>query len=164
MPYPVFLRRQFWGYRFRQNPDLLWIVRSGWVKYPPYFLPTTLSWRKEAVMNLTYAVDRLFDSGWTPFGVEETEPLPDGRRIPSVLAVQQEFARAGLELSIKHNLVFGCYRAAWAPIGEPLDPARSADERHGAVVGACEREAAVYALAQLRSAQIGRQRQVAVTA
>ena len=48
--------------------------------------------------------------------------------------------------------MFSCYRATWAPTGEPLDPSSAADERHGTVVGACEREAAVYALAQLRAA------------
>jgi len=79
--------------------------------------------------------------------------LPDGRAFPSMLGVQREFARAGLELSIKHNLIFNCYRATWAPSGEPLDPSHTADERHGTVIGACQREAAVYALAQLKSAQ-----------
>lgn len=74
-----------------------------------------------------------------------------------MLAVQQEFARAGLELSIKQNLMFKCYRAAWGPAGEPLEEGRSTDERHGAVVGSCQREAAVYALAQLRQAQTERQ-------
>ena len=108
-------------------------------------------------MNLEYAVDRLLDSGWMPLGEIDLERLPDGRSYPSVLTVQREFSRAGLELSIKHNLMFGCYRATWAPVGEPLDPSRSADERHGTVVGACEREAAVYALAQLRAAQSERQ-------
>ena len=108
-------------------------------------------------MNLTYAVDRLFDTGWTPSQAVETERLPDGRRFPSVLAVQREFARAGLELAIKHNLVFNCYRSTWAPIGEALDDAHAADERHGTVIGACEREAAVYALAQLREAQAEKQ-------
>jgi hypothetical protein len=55
-----------------------------------------------------------------------------------------------MELAIKHNMMFSCYRATWAPIGEPLDPSAVGDERHGTVIGACEREAAVYALAQLR--------------
>jgi hypothetical protein len=73
------------------------------------------------------------------------------------MAVQREFARAGLELAIKHNMMFSCYRATWAPAGEPLDPAHDADERHGTVIGACEREAAVYALAQLRTAQLEHQ-------
>jgi hypothetical protein len=106
-------------------------------------------------MNLSYAVDRLYEAGWSPSEPTnlDLESLPDGRRFPSVLAVQREFARAGLELSIKNNLMFHCYRATWAPVGEALDPSAEGDERHGTVVGACEREAAVYALSQLRAAQ-----------
>src|SRR4051794_28105547 len=106
-------------------------------------------------MNLAYAVDRLYEAGWRAHAGSDLETLPDGRRFPPVLAVQREFARAGLELSIKHNLMFSCYLATWAPVGEPLDPAHTADELHGTVVGACEREAAVYALAQLRASQVG---------
>jgi hypothetical protein len=104
-------------------------------------------------MNIEYAIDRLYDTGWLPAYVTDVETLADGRRFPSVLAVQQEFARRGLELAIKHNLVFNCYRATWAPVGEALDPAHEADDRHGTVIGSCEREAAVYALAQLREYQ-----------
>jgi hypothetical protein len=105
-------------------------------------------------MNLSYAVQRLWDTGWSPSEQNDLETLPDGRQFPSVLSVQAEFARAGLELSIKQNLMFSCYRATWAPVGEALDPSAHTDERHGTVIGACEREAAVYALAQLRSAQL----------
>jgi hypothetical protein len=105
-------------------------------------------------MNLAYAVDCLYEAGWLAGAGMELETLEDGRRFPSVLGVQREFARAGLELSIKHNLMFSCYRATWAPAGEPLDPAHASDERHGTVVGACEREAAVFALAQLRTSQV----------
>lgn len=109
-------------------------------------------------MNLDYAVDRLYESGWTPVqGPANLETLSDGRRFPSVMGVQREFARAGLELAIKHNIMFSCYRATWAPVGEALDPAHAADEKHGTVVGACEREAAVYALAQLRASQVEHQ-------
>lgn len=108
-------------------------------------------------MTLSYAVERLLETGWTPTYRMDLDRLPDGRPYPSVLAVQREFARAGLELSIKQNLMFNCYRATWAPAGEPLDPAHAADDRHGTVVGACQREAAVYALAQLRTAQVERQ-------
>jgi hypothetical protein len=104
-------------------------------------------------MILSYAVDRLYEAGWQAWVDEGGEHLPDGRPFPSVMAVQREFSRAGLELAIKHNMMFNCYRATWAPLGEPLDPAHAADERHGTVIGACEREAAVYALAQLRSVQ-----------
>src|SRR4051812_27983612 len=114
--------------------------------------------RKVPTMNVAYAVERLYQTGWTPgqSGLD-LDHLEDGRRFPSVLAVQREFARAGIELSIKHNLIFSCYRATWAPAGEPLDDSHAADERHGTVIGACEREAAVYALAQLRTAQAERQ-------
>jgi len=108
-------------------------------------------------MNLTYAVERLLETGWTALGQSDLESLPDGRPFPSVIAVQREFARAGLELAIQQKLMFSCYRATWAPVGEPLDPDHAADERHGTVVGACEREAAVYALAQLRAAQVEHQ-------
>ena len=104
-------------------------------------------------MSLVYAVERLMETNWLPSDDSGLERLPDGRRYPSLLSIQRDFAQAGLELSIKHNLMFSCYRATWGPAGEALDPSHEADERHGTVVGACEREAAVYALAQLRAAQ-----------
>jgi len=104
-------------------------------------------------MNLAYAVERLLDTGWAPGSDMDLDRLPDGRSFPSVITVQQEFAWAGLELSIKQNLMFDCYRATWAPLGEPLDPAAQTDERHGTVIGSCPREAAVYALAQLRASR-----------
>jgi hypothetical protein len=107
-------------------------------------------------MSLKYAVDRLAESGWHPSAGSEVESLPDGRQYPSVLNVQSEFGRAGLVLSIKHNLMFSCYRATWCPLGEHLDPDAAADHNHGTVVAACEREAAVYALAQLRTARAER--------
>lgn len=102
-------------------------------------------------MNLVYAVERLLDTGWCPAD-QDMERLPDGRSYPSVDAVQREFSRAGLELNIKQNLVFGCSRATWGPAGEAACEDRT-DDRHGTVIGACEREAAVYALAQLRESQ-----------
>ena len=105
--------------------------------------------------SLEYAVERLFDTGWCPTD-EDLDRLPDGRVFPSVLSVQREFARLGLDLSIKHNMVFGCYRAAWAPAGESPIIGQT-DDGHGTVIGACEREAAVYSLAQLRVAQSDRQ-------
>ena len=109
-------------------------------------------------MKLNYAVERLYQTGWNPGQKDlELDRLEDGRRFPSVIAVQREFARAGLELAIKHNLMFNCFRATWAPVGEPLDEKHAADEVHGTVIGACQREAAVYALAQLREAVAERQ-------
>lgn len=103
-------------------------------------------------MNLDYAVDRLYETGWTPWGESDVQSLPDGRWYPSVKAIQREFARAGMELRLKHNFMFNCCRATWGPEGKDLD---SEHQRHGMVVGACEREAAVYALAQLRAAHAG---------
>ena len=108
-------------------------------------------------MKLRYAVERLYETGWSGAGEDDLDRLPDGRAFPSVIAVQRDFSRAGLELAIKHNLMFICYRATWAPAGEPLDHEHAADDAHGTVVGACQREAAVYALAQLRTAQAERQ-------
>jgi len=108
-------------------------------------------------MKLHYAVERLLETGWQADDQANCETLESGQKFPSVLEVQRAFAQAGLELSIKHNMMFSCYRATWAPAGEALDPSHDADERHGTVIGACEREAAVYALAQLRTAQLEHQ-------
>jgi hypothetical protein len=102
-------------------------------------------------MNLDYAIDRLYETGWTPDMDVDLEAGADGRQFPSVKSIEQEFAREGLDLQIKHNLIFKCYRATWGSKGEKLDPARAADAKHGTVIGACEREAAVFALAQLRA-------------
>ena len=104
-------------------------------------------------MNLSYAVERLINAGWTPDMEMDLEQLPDGRSYPSVLAVQREFAQAGLELSIKQNLMFGCYRATWSPAGDAVESSAYSEVQQGTVIGACPREAAVYALAQLRTAQ-----------
>lgn len=103
-------------------------------------------------MNLQYAVDRLYEVGWMPETGMELERLPDGRRYPSVMAIQKEFMGLGLDLAIKHNMIFNCYRATWCPDGEEHDT-HPADARHGTVIGACEREAAVYSLAQLLAAR-----------
>jgi hypothetical protein len=102
-------------------------------------------------MNLDYAIDRLYETGWAPDLDGELEAGPDGRQFPSVKSIQSEFAEEGLDLQIKHNQIFKCIRATWGPRGEKLDPARAADAKHGTVIGSCEREAAVFALAQLRA-------------
>lgn len=102
---------------------------------------------KEPKVNLIYAVDRLYETGWlveTAAEPADCDRLSDGRRFPTVSAVRREFERAGLKLSIKQNLAFNCYRAEWAAAGQPFN---------GTVVASCEKEAAVYALAQLRQAR-----------
>ena len=47
---------------------------------------------------MNYAVDRLLETGWSVNDEMDLEHLPDGRAYPSVISVQREFARAGLEL------------------------------------------------------------------
>ena len=108
-------------------------------------------------MNLTFAVERLLETGWSADGESNLQHLPDGRPFPGVPAVRRQFERAGLKLELKQNFMFNCCRATWAPYGEAIDPDHAADERHGTVVGSCENEAAVYALAQLRAASVERQ-------
>jgi hypothetical protein len=99
-------------------------------------------------MELDYAIDRLYETGWSAGADEELETLTDGRRYPSVSAVKKEFSRAGLTIQIAHASKFSCYRATWSPA------AGSSGDRHGTVIGASEHEAAVFALAQLMSARV----------
>ena len=109
-------------------------------------------------MSLAIAVDRLYETGWLPDGDQpyapaELDRLASGLRFPTVAAVVRAFAAVGLTLSVKQNLMFDCSRGTW----------RSADgtddDRQGAVVGSCDREAAVYALAQLRLSGLHRRAQ-----
>jgi len=129
-------------------------VEGSWRFGPPGGLDEAdISFDGKVSMNLDYAVDRLYEAGWMPAGDSAMERLGDGRWYPSMMAVVREFSAAGLQLSVKQNLMFRCYRATWAPKGEGLDVDHVADEKHGTVVGSCEREAAVFALAQLKEAQ-----------
>jgi len=101
-------------------------------------------------MTIQYAVDRLYETGWLPTAEMDLDRLPNGLRFPTVSAVKREFKAAGLQLSITPHLMFGCCRAEWtANEGHP-----QAEELTGTVVGSCDREAAVYALAKLREQQV----------
>src|SRR5207247_135579 len=75
-------------------------------------------------MNLSYAVERLLDTGWSPATLNrpDLERLPDGRPYPTVEAVRREFADAGFELSLKYDFTFNCCRATWSPSGDTPDP------------------------------------------
>ena len=98
-------------------------------------------------MTLEFSVDKLYETGWQPDAPRLAGPapglerLPDGRLYPTVLKIQEIFASAGFELAIRYVQLFDCYRAVWT------DRTGAAA---GAVVGSDDREAAVYALAQLR--------------
>jgi hypothetical protein len=96
-------------------------------------------------MTLEYAIERLYDTGWQPNEENDLDSLGDGRKFPSVDAIKRQFTDAGLKLSLQHNTIFNCYHAAWMPANQ-----KNSEVRPGTVIGACEREAAVYALAQLR--------------
>ena len=100
-------------------------------------------------MTINYAVDRLYQTGWLPTDNSPLERLPSGLRYPTLAAVTRVFEDAGLELSIKPHLMFGCCRAEWKAVDENSVFA----ELTGTVVGSCEAEAAVYALANLREQQ-----------
>src|SRR5438309_2050576 len=99
-------------------------------------------------MNLDFAVDRLYEVGWTPSDDAELERLPDGRHVPTVSTVKHEFVRVGLNLSIQHTPQFRCFRATWEPL-DKSSPAGFVDAPRGTVVGNCEQETVIYALAQL---------------
>lgn len=101
-------------------------------------------------MTINFAVERLYETGWLPTDDVELEHLPNGLRYPSVSAVHRLFKDAGLKLSIKPHLMFGCWRAEWSA----GDVVPQVEELNGTVVGSCDREAAVYALAALRQKQV----------
>ena len=50
-------------------------------------------------MNLEYAVDRLYQTGWTPSGDENLDRLPDGYRTPSWEPSERTF-----DLLVEHRL------------------------------------------------------------
>ncbi|GJM19770.1 MAG: hypothetical protein DHS20C14_19830 [Phycisphaeraceae bacterium] len=94
-------------------------------------------------MGVTIALDELYETGWSALDTTGCEADDDGRWYPSVAMVAREFEAAGFAFAVSHVQLFECYRAAWTD--ESGSPA-------GAVVGASEAEAAVYALSRLRRA------------
>jgi hypothetical protein len=91
-------------------------------------------------MGLEFAIDALYESGWSPEGDGEVVVHGDGRAYPSSTLVRAAFRDAGFELSVRHIQLFDCYRAEWS----------DSSGQAGAVVGQSAEEAAVYALSQLR--------------
>jgi len=91
--------------------------------------------------GLDLALDALYESGWNSIDSTNCDTHSDGRLYPALVRIQQEFMREGYELIVRFIQLFDCYRAEWADVnGSPI----------GAVVGATEIEAAIYALAQMR--------------
>ena len=92
-------------------------------------------------MGLEFALDELYATGWSDLDSTGCSHIADGRAFPRAERVKAEFAAAGVDLTIERMEAFNCHRAHWKDVesGHPR-----------AVVGHCEAEAAVYALAQLR--------------
>ncbi len=91
-------------------------------------------------MGLDFAIDELYASGWSELDTSNCEFHADGRFIPTVGRIGKCFEDAGFALTVRHIQLFDCFRAEW----------RDAAGNGGAVVGQSEREAAVYALSQMR--------------
>jgi len=92
-------------------------------------------------MSLAFAIDALYDTGWHPTDPDGVRRHSDGRPFPSADAARRFFESRGLNLSVKHIQLFGCYRAEWAD---------AAGRTVGAVVGMSEDEAAVFAMARVQ--------------
>src|SRR5262249_11832642 len=96
-------------------------------------------------MGLDFAVDELYATGWSDLDSIGFSHHTDGRGYPKPDRVTQEFASAGFRFATRRIDLFNCYRAEWFD---------TAGDLQGAVVGYCEAEAAVYALAQFRRQQL----------
>jgi hypothetical protein len=93
-------------------------------------------------MGIAIALDELLATGWSGLDSSGCSFDSAGRAYPTVRRVQQEFASAGVELTITHVAAFDCYRAEWREAGGAT--------MAGSTVSRSQEEAAVYALAQLR--------------
>lgn len=97
-------------------------------------------------MGIDFALEQLYQTGWSAMDTAGCESGPNGRWAPTVERVRREFVAAGFELDLAHIASFDCYRAEWRDdAGSPV----------GSVVGQTEQEAAVYALAQCRRSFVG---------
>lgn len=92
-------------------------------------------------MGLDFAIEELYASGWSTLDSTGCGCALDGRLYPTVERVRKEFEEGGLMLTIRRIDLFDCCRAEWRTLS---------GEAVGAVVGATEAEAAVYALAHMR--------------
>jgi hypothetical protein len=97
-------------------------------------------------MGLGFAIDDLYATGWPVSDSSGCVRHADGRSYPGPERVRVEFQAAGFDLSVRHVQLFDCYRAEWKD---------ASGGAAGGVVGRCEAEAAVYALAQLRRSLVG---------
>src|SRR5436189_5764347 len=92
-------------------------------------------------MGLDFAIDALYETGWTAEDAPGCRSHSDGRRYPTEEIVRRSFAEQGYTLTIRHIQLFDCYRAEWRD---------DQGQASGAVVGQTAEEAAVSAMSQLR--------------
>jgi hypothetical protein len=97
-------------------------------------------------MGLDFAIDALYESGWTADVGDPCKRHVDGRFYPSEELVQRFFADHGFSLTTRHIQLFDCYRAEWRD---------DQGQGGGAVVGQTAEEAGVYAMSQLRRHLVG---------
>jgi hypothetical protein len=90
-------------------------------------------------MGLNFAVDELYAAGWSALDSAGCMHGADGRPYPTAERVKREFLQGACELTIRYVQLFDCHRAEWKD---------TSGQASGAVVGATQDEAAVYALAQ----------------
>ncbi len=91
--------------------------------------------------GLDLAIDELYASGWSARDSTNCETHVDGRLCPSIHRLEQEFRDLGYKLTMRYVNLFDCSQAEW--VDQDDVPA-------GAVVGASNMEAGIYALTQLR--------------
>jgi hypothetical protein len=92
-------------------------------------------------MGLDFAIDALYETGWTAEDAPGCRNHVDGRMYPTEELVRRSFEEHGYKLTVRHIQLFGCYRAEWRD---------AQGQAGGAVVGQTAEEAAVYAMSQLR--------------
>jgi hypothetical protein len=92
-------------------------------------------------MGLDFAINELYETGWTALDTQGCHRLADGRSYPGLERIRKEFAGAGFDLTIRHIQLFDTYRAEWRDGG---------GQPRGGVIGNSELEVAVYALSRMR--------------
>ena len=92
-------------------------------------------------MGLDFAIDALYETGWSADDAPACPHHADGRAYPTEQQVRKIFEDQGFDLTVRHIQLFDCYRAEWRD---------DQGQAVGAVVGQTAAEAAVYALSQLR--------------
>src|SRR5437879_1170004 len=97
-------------------------------------------------MGLDFAIDALYETGWTAEDSQSCRSHVDGRKYPTEELVRGAFEEQGYTLTIRHIQLFDCYRAEWRD---------DQGQASGAVVGQTAEEAAVYAMSQLRRQHVG---------